>query len=46
MSNDVEVRWGRLTAPALRQAVQDLTVVIIPPGARSPRNNQNQDTNR
>ncbi len=33
MSNDVEVRWDRLTAPALRHAVQDKTVVIIPLGA-------------
>ena len=33
MSNDVEVRWNRLTAPALRAAVQDRTVVIIPLGA-------------
>jgi len=33
MSNDVEVRWDRLTAPALRDAVKDKTVVIIPLGA-------------
>ena len=36
MSNDVEVRWDRLTAPALRHAVQDKTVVIIPLGAAPP----------
>jgi creatinine amidohydrolase len=33
MSNDVEVRWDRLSAPALRDAVKDKTVVIIPLGA-------------
>src|SRR5450755_2239587 len=33
MSNDVEVRWDRLSAPALREAVKDKTVVIIPLGA-------------
>ena len=33
MSNDVEVRWDRLTAPASRDAVKDKTVVIIPLGA-------------
>ena len=33
MSNDVEVRWDRLTVPALREAVKDETVVIIPLGA-------------
>ena len=33
MSNDLEVRWDRLTAPALRDAVLDRTVVIIPLGA-------------
>ena len=27
MSNDVEVRWDRLTAPDLRAAVKDRTVV-------------------
>ena len=31
--SDVEVRWDRLTAPALRDAVKDKTVVIIPLGA-------------
>ena len=33
MSNDVEVRWDRLTAPALRDAATENTVVIIPLGA-------------
>jgi len=33
MSNDVEVRWDRLTAPELREAVRDKTVVIVPLGA-------------
>ena len=33
MSNEAEVRWDRLTAPALRDAVKDKTVVIIPLGA-------------
>ena len=33
MANDGEVRWDRLTAPALRDAVRDKTVVIIPLGA-------------
>jgi creatinine amidohydrolase len=33
MSNDVEVRWDRLTAPELRDAVRDRTVVIVPLGA-------------
>ena len=33
MPNDVEVRWDRLTAPALREAVKDQTVIIIPLGA-------------
>jgi creatinine amidohydrolase len=33
MSNEGEVRWDRLTAPALRDAVKDKTVVIIPLGA-------------
>ena len=33
MSNDAEVRWDRLTAPALRHAVKDKSVVIIPLGA-------------
>ena len=33
MSNDAEVRWDRLTAPALRDAVKDKTVVIVPLGA-------------
>src|SRR6187455_468638 len=33
MPNDVEVRWDRLTAPELREAVRDKTVVIVPLGA-------------
>src|SRR4029453_5960406 len=33
MSNDVEVRWDRPTAPELRDAVRDKTVVIVPLGA-------------
>src|SRR5260221_7138075 len=33
MPNDVVVRWDRLTAPALREAVNDKTVVIVPLGA-------------
>ena len=33
MADDGEVRWDRLTAPALRDAVRDRTVVIIPLGA-------------
>ena len=33
MPNDAEVRWDRLTAPALREAVKDKTVVIVPLGA-------------
>ena len=33
MADDAEVRWDRLSAPALRDAVKDKTVVIIPLGA-------------
>ena len=33
MSKEIEVRWDRLSAPALRDAVKDKTVVIIPLGA-------------
>jgi creatinine amidohydrolase len=33
MSNDPEVRWDRLSAPALRDAAKEKTVVIIPLGA-------------
>jgi creatinine amidohydrolase len=32
-ANQPEVRWDRLTAPALKKAVHDKTVVIIPLGA-------------
>jgi creatinine amidohydrolase len=33
MANDVEVRWDRMSAPAIREAAKDKTVVIIPLGA-------------
>ena len=33
MANEVEVRWDRLTAPALRDAATQKAVVIIPLGA-------------
>ena len=33
MPENVEVRWDRLSAPALRDAAKDKTVVIIPLGA-------------
>ena len=33
MSNEAEVRWDRLTAPALRDAATQRAVVIIPLGA-------------
>lgn len=33
MTDEPEVRWDRLSAPALRDAVKDKTVVIIPLGA-------------
>jgi creatinine amidohydrolase len=33
MTADAEVRWDRLTAPAIRDAVKDKTVVIVPLGA-------------
>src|SRR4029450_10702893 len=33
MPADAEVRWDRLTAPAIRDAVKDKTVVIVPLGA-------------
>jgi len=33
MHNDVEVRWDRMSAPAIREAARDKTVVIIPLGA-------------
>ena len=33
MANEVEVRWDRLTAPALRDAATQKTVIIIPLGA-------------
>ena len=33
MTNDIEVRWDRMTAPDLREAAREKTVVIIPLGA-------------
>jgi len=33
MHDDVEVRWDRMSAPAIREAAKDKTVVIIPLGA-------------
>ena len=33
MADEPEVRWDRLSAPALRDAAKDKTVVIIPLGA-------------
>src|SRR5262245_428967 len=33
MAKESEVRWDRLTAPELQEAVQDKTVVIVPLGA-------------